>query len=100
MAVAVCRECGMHWIWKASYGTHLADLKCSDCGGKLRARKTNRRDQSQSEPHHYSWPLGTTPEKRIEQMARYKFGGNNEHKALCEIEITKAEKAIAKAKGQ
>ncbi len=39
MAIAVCKECGVFFVWKAGKGAKLSYLKCTQCDGELRSMK-------------------------------------------------------------
>lgn len=44
MARAVCMDCGFVIRWRARRGARLSKLKCSKCGGRLRAYRAKQDD--------------------------------------------------------
>ena len=101
MSTAVCTACAMRWCWKASKGSRLAELRCSDCGGRLSRRRadnyaTGAQMFATAGIARLAWPLGMTPEARIVELERVlKETSIARFRLSVEAELAAARKALA-----
>ena len=87
MATAVCTQCDQHWHWRARRGTRLANLKCTDCGGRLRMR---RYEAPYNDADRHAPDLGTSvPERMIALQVEIAENDKGFYRTRAEAELAR-----------